>query len=281
MGLTPAARITLPPDWHGTAEELAVKANEYLEACGFDAKFGGSERLVRYYVTRGALTAPDKDDIDRRKAVFGPLQFRQLILTRLLAERGWDIDRIVDQFQTLNGPKGERELDALLNQLAEPTQAEKLLFKSRRDRPDSSVEDEKPSYASPSVNELEEFRSGKHFHVTHSSQMADTRESLTRRILKSVRGEEAGLDRLAQTAEKLLKEASLAPAEAEALKEIAVMARLAFRQDGKKERWTRVKLAPWCEVNIRVGSDSQLSESQKAHIIREFKQLIEDYDSTL
>jgi hypothetical protein len=104
---------------------------------------------------------------------------------------------------------------------------------------------------------------------------------LTRRILKSVRGEEAGLDRLAQTAEKLLKEASLAPAEAEALKEIAVMARLAFRQDGKKERWTRVKLAPWCEVNIRVGSDSQLSESQKAHIISEFKQLIEDYDSTL
>lgn len=279
--LTPAARITLPRDWHGTAEELALKANKYLEECGFDAKFGGSERLVRYYVTRGALTAPDKDDIDRRKAVFGPLQFRQLILTRLLAERGWDIDRIVDQFKTFKGPKNESELDALLNQLAEPTQAEKLLFKSRRDRPDSSVADEKPSYSQPGAFEPKILRMHSLMHMDDSAPMADTRESITRRILKSVRGEEAGLDRLAQTAEKLLKEASLAPAEAEALKEIAVMARLAFRQDGKKERWTRVKLAPWCEVNIRVGNDSQLSESQKSHIISEFRQLIEDYDSTL
>ncbi len=279
--LTPAARITLPQDWHGTAEELALKANEYLEECGFDAKFGGSERLVRYYVTRGALTAPDKDDIDRRKAVFGPLQFRQLILTRLLAERGWDIDRIVDQFQTPKGPKSERELDALLNQLAEPTQAEKLLFKSRRDRPDSSVEDEKPSYSSHGAFEPKVLRMHSLMQPTENVHMADTRESLTRRILKSARGDEGGLDRLAQTAEKLLKEAQLGPAEAEALKEIAVMARLAFRQDGKKERWTRVKLAPWCEVNIRVGNDSQLSESQKTHIIKEFKQLIEDYDSTL
>ena len=279
--LTPAARITLPQDWHGTAEELALKANEYLEECGFDAKFGGSERLVRYYVTRGALTAPDKDDIDRRKAVFGPLQFRQLILTRLLAERGWDIDRIVDQFQTPKGPKSERELDALLNQLAEPTQAEKLLFKSRRDRPDSSVEDEKTSYSSHGAFEPKVLRMHSLMQPTENVHMADTRESLTRRILKSARGDEGGLDRLAQTAEKLLKEAQLGPAEAEALKEIAVMARLAFRQDGKKERWTRVKLAPWCEVNIRVGNDSQLSESQKTHIIKEFKQLIEDYDSTL
>ena len=271
--LSPAARITLPSDWRGTAEALAEKATEFLLKCGFDAKFGGSERLVRYYVTRGVLSPPEKDEIDRRKAVFGPLQFRQLVLTRLLAERGWDIDRIIQQLRGIKGAKGERELDELLNQLAEPTQAEKLLFKSRQEHPEA----EEIVYSRPTQSIVTEAVGGDY----PDRKPGDARESIIRRLVTSARGKDGGLDQLARTADRLLKEPGLTVGESAALAELAEMARLAFRQEGRKERWTRVKLAPWCEVNLRIGKESELSESQKSHMMREFKRIIEDYDSRL
>jgi hypothetical protein len=280
MGFMPAARIKLASDWRGTAEELAAEATAFLAESGFDDKFACSERLVRYYLTRGVLAPPEKDQVDRRKALFGPLQFRQLVLTRLLAERGWDLDRVVGQLQGPGGWKAERELDLLLNQLAEPTQAERLLFRSRR-------EDAAGDFFRQEVK----FSAGKGLGLVSPSEdrevressepMRNQRSSLARRILQSARSEEGGLERLSVLAEKMLKEPNLTEAEVAALRELAEMSRLAFREPGRKERWTRVKLAPWCEVNLRVGKDSELSESQKSHIIKEFVSLIEDYDSRM
>lgn len=276
MGFTPAARIKLASDWRGTAEELAAEATAFLDECGFDEKFACTERLVRYYLTRGVLTPPEKDSVDRRKALFSPLQFRQLVLTRLLAERGWDLDRVIGQLQGMKGPKSENELDTLLNQLAEPTQAERLLFKSRA---------EGDSYESRVM-----FSPGKGRNLASQQEQPEVREtgmprgnkgSLLRRLLMSARHEESGLERLALMADKILREPNVTEAESAALRELAEMARLAFRQPGKRERWTRVKLAPWCEVNLRVGKDSELSEEQKLHIIKEFSRLIEDYDSRM
>lgn len=275
MGFTPATRIKLASDWRGTAEELAAEATTFLGECGFDEKFACTERLVRYYLTRGVLTPPEKDPVDRRKALFSPLQFRQLVLTRLLAERGWDLDRVIGQLQGMKGAKSEHELDMLLNQLAEPTQAERLLFKSRAEEGDAVQMGKvmlydrrtKPGIFNEEVSEERASRSPK--------------QSLLRRLVMSARNEEGGLDRLALMAEKMLREPSVTEAESAALRELAEMARLAFRQPGKRERWTRVKLAPWCEVNLRVGKDSELSEEQKSHIIKEFRRLIEDYDSRM
>ena len=276
----PAARIKLASDWRGTAEELAAEATAFLAESGFDEKFACTERLVRYYLTRGVLASPEKDSVDRRKALFGPLQFRQLVLTRLLAERGWDLDRVVGQMQGPGGWKTERELDLLLNQLAEPTQAERLLFRSRR-------EDATGDFFRHDVK----FSAGKGVglgspagerEVRESSEpLRNQRSSLARRILQSARSEEGGLDRLSVLAEKMLKEPNLTEAEVAALRELAEMSRLAFREPGRKERWTRVKLAPWCEVNIRIGKDIELSTTQKSHIIKEFVSLIDDYDSRM
>jgi phenylpyruvate tautomerase PptA (4-oxalocrotonate tautomerase family) len=283
MGFMPAARIKLVSDWRGTAEELAAEATAFLAESGFDEKFACTERLVRYYLTRGVLASPEKDSVDRRKALFGPLQFRQLVLTRLLAERGWDLERVIGQMQGAGGWKVERELDLLLNQLAEPTQAERLLFRSRRE----DAAGDNLSFMAEGIA----FSAGKGLNLGSSPGERAVRESteplrshktsLARRILQSARSEEGGLDRLSVLAEKMLKEPNLTEAEVAALKEIAEMSRLAFRQPGKKERWTRVKLAPWCEVNIRIGKDGELSESQKYHIIKEFTRLMEDYDSRM
>ena len=278
--LNPAARIDLEPDWRVTAEELARRTTEFLLECGFDAKFGCSERLVRYYLARGVLSPPEKDKLDRRKALFGPLQFRQLVLTRLLAERGWDLDRVIGQLQGPGGWKAERELDLLLNQLAEPTQAERLLFRSRR-------EDAAGTLFSDNI----QFSAGKGLNLASAPSEREVRESgeptrgqrlqVVRQMVHAMRTEEGGLEKITLLAEKLLRDPNLSEAEAVALKELAEMARLAFRQPGRKERWTRVKLAPWCEVNIRVGKDIELSETQKMHIIKEFERLIEDYDTRL
>lgn len=280
MGFMPAARIKLASDWRGTAEELAAEATAFLAESGFDEKFACSERLVRYYLTRGVLAGPEKDPVDRRKALFGPLQFRQLVLTRLLAERGWDLDRVTGQLQGPEGWKAERELDLLLNQLAEPTQAERLLFRSRREEAAGTL-----------FGDNVAFSAGKGLNLASAPREREVRESgepargqrmqVVRQMMHAMRTEEGGLEKITLLAEKLLRDPNLSEAEALALRELSEMARLAFRQPGKKERWTRMKLAPWCEVNLRVGKDSELSESQKTHIIKEFTRLIEDYDTRL
>lgn len=283
MGYTPAARINLASDWRGTAEELAAKASEFLAESGFDQKFFCTERLVRYYLTRGVISPPEKDVLDRRKALFAPLQFRQLVLTRLLAERGWDLERVAGQLQGPKGPKTERELDELLNQLAEPTEAERLLFRSRLEQPSLADFRSRPGLYHQSNKSVVTVKSDvdETGEEPSRAERRPARESLTRKIIHSARSEEGGLAKLSMIAEKMLRDPDLQPGEAAALRELADMARLAFRQGSRKERWTRVRLAPWCEVNIKIGKDGELSESQKSHIIKEFIKVLEDYDTRL
>ncbi len=279
--LKPAARIDLPRDWQGTAEALAAAASNFLADCGFDAKFFCTERLVRYYLSRGVLTQPDKDPVDRRKALFGNLQFRQLVLTRLLAERGWDLERVHGQLVGFKGPKSIEELNDLLNQLAEPSQAERLLFQSRRTSPglsENTVDlnaDEIPTpfrkFSSKSM--ASESSAG-------SYERHPQRSDLARKFVQAAR-EDVTLRKLALVVEKTLADANLQPEEARALRDLAEMARLAFKTGGKKERWTRVKLAPWCEVNLRIGGDIVSDDESKEYIINEFRRLISNYDSSL
>lgn len=257
----------MAPDWRGTAEELAEKVSLFLLECGFDRQFGCSERLVRFYVTRGVLTPPEKDAVDRRKALFGPLQFRQLAVARLLAERGWDLDRVIGQLQGIKGPKDLRELEALINQLGEPTPSERLLFESRQGQLESRIEeDSRPAGAAPRE------RAGA------PGKSATESDRLARRILTTAR-ETGGLERLTTLTNKLLRDPGASPEERETLRQLGEMARHAANQPGKRERWTRIKLAPWCEVNLRVGKLSEPTEEEKMRIIKEMHQLLEDYDS--
>lgn len=267
MGYLPASHLDAAPDWKGTAEELADKATGFLLRCGFDRPFGCSERLVRFYVTRGVLTPPEKDAVDRRKALFGPLQLRQLAVARLLAERGWDLDRVIGQLQGVKGPKGDRELDALLNQLGEPTQSERLLFESRQSQLESRIEE--PSNTAGTAPSERSEGLGKSL---------TERDRLARKILTVAR-ESGGLDRLTTLTNKLLRDPGASREERETMRQLGEMARHAANQPGKRERWTRIKLAPWCEVNLRVGKLSEPTEDEKTRIIKEMRQLLEDYDS--
>ena len=81
-------------DFQGTAEELATFVSEKLAELGFGERHRSSERLVRFYAYQKLLSRPEKAPDDGRQRLFGQLQVRQLLLARLLAERGWDLDRI-------------------------------------------------------------------------------------------------------------------------------------------------------------------------------------------
>ena len=267
MGYSPAANVEITPDWRGTAEELAQKVTEFLLKCGFDRQFGCSERLVRFYVTRGVLTPPEKDAIDRRKALFGPQQFRQLAVARLLAERGWDLDRVIGQLQGIKGPRDLRELDALLNQLGEPTPSERLLFESRQNQWESRLEE-----VSHAVGSAPRERS------ESPGKSLTERDRLARKILTAAR-ETGGLDRPTTRTNQVLRDPGASPEERETLRQLGEMARHAANQPGKRERWTRIKLAPWCEVNLRVGKLSEPTEDEKMRIIKEMHLLLDDYDS--
>lgn len=279
--LKPAARITLPGDWQGTAEELATAASRFLADCGFDEKFFCSERLVRYYLSRGVLTPPAKDPVDRRKALFGSLQFRQLVLTRLLAERGWDLERVHGQLVGFKGPKSVGELNELLNQLAEPSQAERLLFRSRQVSDQAVNESVVYSRSEEPGLGLRSSAKGAPAEAGDASpERAARRSGIPRQLVQAAR-EDVTLRKLALVVEKTLADASLQPDEVRALRDLAEMARLAFKTGAKKERWTRVKLAPWCEVNLRIGGDIDLNDEVKYYLINEFRRILEDYDSRL
>ena len=81
-------------DFLGTAEELAQHVSAKLQALGFGDRHRTTERLVRFYTYENLISKPERANDDRRKANYGSLQVRQLLLARLLAERGWELDRI-------------------------------------------------------------------------------------------------------------------------------------------------------------------------------------------
>ncbi len=266
MGYTPAAQIDLAEDWRGTAEELAAKTTAFLLKCGFDHPFGCTERLVRFYVTRGVLTPPEKDAVDRRKALFGPTQFRQLVVGRLLSERGWDLDRVIGQLQGLKGPKDSRELDALINQLAEPTPSERLLFETRANTGNIL-----------NIEMRESYESAPHFSLPAEKSPTE-RDRVARKLLSHAKAS-GGTERLVQLTEKLLREPGLSSEESETLRQLGDMARLAGNEPGRRERWTRIRLAPWCELNLRVSKSFEIGKKDKMMVINNLERILRDYDS--
>lgn len=85
--------------WRGTAGELAETVQEILQALGLDTEPTPTERLVRYYVTEGVLSRPDREG---REARFGFRQIIEFLAVRILLADGWSLARIADYFRTVS-----------------------------------------------------------------------------------------------------------------------------------------------------------------------------------
>jgi DNA-binding transcriptional MerR regulator len=241
-------------DFQGTAEELATFVSEKLAELGFGERHRSSERLVRFYAYQKLLSRPEKAPDDGRQRLFGQLQVRQLLLARLLAERGWDLDRIrtlLLQNQEINA------LNKLIDELATPTEAEKLFFRTRSSDDHSPIAQlrsesrvlsprmptaysQRDEMSEPSAPAYKPARKSSFAMVQQMKQLAETEESPADALRMMIK-KELARDDLSQAARSLLDQL------------------LAFNpssrgDEPKTERWTKVRLTHWCEAHFNIDS---------------------------
>jgi hypothetical protein len=234
-------------DFQGTAEELATFVSEKLAELGFGERHRSSERLVRFYAYQKLLSRPEKAPDDGRQRLFGQLQVRQLLLARLLAERGWDLDRI----RTLLLQNQEiSALNKLIDELATPTEAEKLFFRTRASSADESIS---ASIEEPNV------------HRARTPMLYSRRDESPADALRLMIKKELARDDLSQAARNLLDQL------------------LAFNptsrgDEPKTERWTKVRLTHWCEAHFNIDSRVTPTKEELLEIADNFsKALMKKY----
>lgn len=265
-------------DFQGTAEELAAFVSEKLAELGFGERHRSSERLVRFYAYQKLLSRPEKAPDDGRQRLFGQLQVRQLLLARLLAERGWDLDRI----RTLLLQNQEiSSLNKLIDELATPTEAEKLFFRTRSSEEDSATVQlraerramhfrmpeaysQRDEMAEPSAPAYKPARKASFAMVQQMKQVAESNESPA--------------DALRLMIKKELARDDLSPAARSLLDQLLAFNPTSCGDEPKTERWTKVRLTHWCEAHFNIDSRVTPTKEELLEITKNFsKALMKKY----
>mgnify|MGYP000922235940 CR=1 FL=1 len=261
-------------DFQGTAEELATFVSEKLAELGFGERHRSSERLVRFYAYQKLLSRPEKAPDDGRQRLFGQLQVRQLLLARLLAERGWDLDRIrtlLLQNQEIN------PLNKLIDELATPTEAEKLFFRTRSSDVDTLSEPSparsyKPDRTlSPAVfsardSEMPDLSSPKFRRKTSYSTVQQLRQ-----IADS---EESPAEALRLMIKKEMVRDDLSPAARNLFEQLLAFNPTSQGDEPKTERWTKLRLAHWCEAHFNIDSRITPTKDELQEIVDNFSKAL-------
>lgn len=257
----------------GTAEDLAAFVSDKLASLGYGDRHRSTERLVRFYAYEGLLSKPERAPDDRRKANFGPLQVRQLLLARLLAERGWDLDRI----RTLLHENREiSQLNKLIDELATPTEAEKLFFRTRSSEsetlsepsvaPYRSVRNLSPSVfsardvESPDMSGPKFRRKSSYATVQQLRQIADNDESPAEALRLMIKKEMARDD--------------LTPAARNLFEQLLAFNPTSQGDEPKTERWTKLRLAHWCEAHFNIDSRVTPTKEELQAIVDNFSKAL-------
>ena len=254
----------------GTAEDLAAFVSDKLASLGFGDRHRSTERLVRFYAYEGLLSKPERAPDDRRKANFGPLQVRQLLLARLLAERGWDLDRIRT---LLHDNRAVAQLNKLIDELATPTEAEKLFFRTRGSNAESVAEpaprsardfsplmfsardDESPDMSSPKFRRKSSYST-----VQQLRQIADS--------------EESPADALRLMIKKEMMRDDLSPAARSLFEQLLAFNPTSRGDEPKTERWTKLRLTHWCEAHFNIDSRISPTKDELQEIVDNFSKAL-------
>lgn len=260
----------------GTAEELADHVSGKLLELGFTNRHRATERLVRFYTYENILSKPERANDDRRKANYGDRQVRQLLLARLLAERGWELDRI----RTLLKDHADLDkLNNLIDELAQPNEAERLFFRTSG-----------PDLAEPSARPV--FSRARASRLTTDDAMPVAEFSMDEGMPAYSRKK-----RFAQDAHQHLRELSDSAAPALVFRKMVVKESmrpdlepevrdlykqlLAFHpaargEEPKRERWTRLRLAHWCEASFHIDNRGRPTEDELDEIAEKFRKALKD-----
>ncbi len=262
-------------DFLGTAEELALHVSDKLQALGFGERHRATERLVRFYTYENIISKPERANDDRRKANYGSLQVRQLLLARLLAERGWELDRIRN---LLKENSKVNKLDDLIDELAQPNEAERLFFRT-------ATQQETEGHARPIVHRSPERRFSQPAYSDHT--VAEYSEGPgTQRKSRFAQETHQQLRELSDSTipavlfRKMVVKESMRPDLDREVRELYQQL-LAFHptsrgEEPKRERWTRLRLSHWCEASFHVDSRGRPTEEELDDLVDKFRKALKD-----
>jgi DNA-binding transcriptional MerR regulator len=253
----------------GTAEELAAYVSGKLAAFGFGPRFQANERLVRFYAFEGLIDKPERAEDDKRRANFGDKQVRQLLVARILSERGNDLetirgmlrrhatlpqlDELIDEHARASELEGRSARSILSGSLQEPSVA----YTRREARPRGA---EPEGYRPPSQGTPRPGRfSSETLHQLRDISEARSPGLVFRKMViresqrEDLSPEVRGLYR------QLLAFHPADPGEAP-----------------KRERWSKIRLAPWCEVLIHIDGRAKPTQSEIDEMVANFRNSLED-----
>lgn len=260
----------------GTAEDLAAFVSDKLASLGFGDRHRSTERLVRFYAYEGLLSKPERAPDDRRKANFGPLQVRQLLLARLLAERGWDLDRI----RTLLHENREvSQLNKLIDELATPTEAEKLFFRTRGSEQVSLLLSEPDARSlkasmrgmSCSIEAMRDFSASA---MPSPRPSRKTSYSTVQQLRQIADSEESPAEALRLMIKKEMARDDLSPAARNLFEQLLAFNPTSQGDEPKTERWTKLRLAHWCEAHFNIDSRITPTKEELQRIVDNFSKAL-------
>ena len=259
----------------GTAEELADHVSGKLLELGFTNRHRATERLVRFYTYENILSKPERANDDRRKANYGDRQVRQLLLARVLAERGVDLEQIRN---LLKDHADLDKLNGLIDKYAQPSEAEKLFFRTSpselahpsaravfsRPRAPRIANDEERSDMAFSMEEAPSYSQRKRFAQDTHLQLREVSDSAAPAMVfrKMVVKESMRPD--------------LDPEVRDLYKQLLAFHPAARGEEPKRERWTRLRLAHWCEASFHIDNRGRPSEDELEDIVNKFRKALRD-----
>lgn len=251
----------------GTADELAAFVSNKLGELGFGSQHNTTERLVRFYVYQGIISKADRALDDRRKANFGPIQVRQLIIARLLSERGWDLDRIKSLLMDKSSPG---KLNELIDSLAVPTEAEKLLFKTK-----SVIFGEAESKKEIRINRsIRDFSPVPNYFKGGMADDSDRRRigaSRTAQKIRDVSESESPAMAFKQFVKKEMLRDDISDEARELYMQLLAFNPMTKGDQPKRERWSRLRLNHWCEIHLHIDGKPDLKESEINELVEKFR----------
>ena len=239
-------------DFSGTAEALAETCNRLMPLVGLEADQGSAnERLVRHYVQIGVLSPPERQG---REAIYGVRQVCEFLAARRLLTEGWPLAKIGELVRAVE-VRPDSELEAL--------RAEGLVDQRPRKPAEETLQRIRDRQKSPGRSDkerpavLNQPRS-----VPASPSLAPTEPAAPAAPARP------GEPTVAPGAALFLQESG--PVDALRLATNMAHRRGEFREglkalgneSGEPDRrlMLRIRLTPWCHVDIAAGRLGRLTE---------------------
>lgn len=262
-------------DFLGTAEELAQHVSAKLQALGFGDRHRTTERLVRFYTYENLISKPERANDDRRKANYGSLQVRQLLLARLLAERGWELDRIRN---LLKDNAHVDKLNKLIDDLAQPNEAERLFFRTASPQPPER-QDRPASMRSNRIYGMVSYDDDIVAEPSAAGAPAPRKSRFANEAYQQLRDLADSPMPALQFRKLVLKESmrsDLGPEVRELYQQLLAFHPTSRGEEPKRERWTRLRLAHWCEASFHIDNRGRPTEEELDEIVDKFRKALKD-----